>query len=99
MSSKSQQDLEQPAKVYQLDAVETKVDQLLAEVKSISQSVNGVITNSQLEARLQQFKEDINNDVDLKYGPIKNGAWFVVGAVIVGVIAQVVLNLLNLGGK
>lgn len=99
MSGKSQQELEQPAKVYQLDAVEDKVDQLLAEVRNISQNVNGVITNSQLEARLQQFKEDISTDVDLKYGPIKNGAWFVVGAVIIGVVAQVVLNLLNLGSK
>jgi len=99
MANKSQQELEQPAKVYQLDAVDAKVDQVLAEVKAISQNVNGVITNSQLEARLQQFKEDINNDVDLKYGPIKNGAWFVVGAVIIGVVAQVILNLLNLGSK
>lgn len=99
MSSKSQQDLEQPAKVYQLDAVETKVDQLLTEVRNISQSVNGVVTNSQLEARLQQFKEDMITDVDLKYGPIKKGAWYVAGTVVVGIVFQVIINVLNLGGK
>jgi len=99
MPSKSQTELEQPAKVYQLDAVEQKVDQVLLEVGKISQNTAGVVTNIQLESRLEKLEKDIHDAVDAKYGPIKSGAWYVVGAVLLGVGMQVILNLLNLGGK
>lgn len=96
---KTQDELEQPAKVYQLNAVETKVDQLLSEVKQIAQSINGVVTNTQLEARLEKFEKDLKEDIATEYGPIKKGAWVVLAAVVLGIITQVTLNLLNLGGS
>lgn len=99
MTGKSQNELEQPAKVYQLDAVENKVDLALGKLDQIVSSIDGVVTNIQLESRLKKMEEDIKSDVDIKYGPIKNGAWVVLGAVVLGIVTQIVLNLLNLGGK
>ena len=58
MSVKSQQESEQPAKVYQLDAVETKVDQALTKIDKILESVSGVVTVGQLETRLKDQQDD-----------------------------------------
>lgn len=85
---KSQQELEQPAKVYQLDAVEGKVDQALAKLDTITQSIQGIVTPIQMEAAIKSAKsemeEKIRNDIEaihLKYNPTYKGIWWVVTAV------------------
>ena len=63
MTSKSQTELEQPAKVYQLMATDAKVDQALAMLKTISESVSGVVTESQLNSRLKDFEKNIDDKI------------------------------------
>lgn len=59
-SQKSQAESEAPAKVYQLDAVDRKVDQALGMLEKITASVDGVVNNAQLEARLKEQEEEFN---------------------------------------
>lgn len=98
--TKSQQELEQPAKVYQLDAVERKVDQALSKLDNIANSVSGVVTETQMETRLKEVKIQIEEDykiliknereqIDLKYGPTYKGIWWVVASVASLLIASV----------
>lgn len=102
MTRKSQQDLEQPAKVYQLDAVEVKVDQALAKLDQIANSVNGVTTRIEVETMIEVSKKEIKEDVTeqiakihLEYGPTKKGVWWVISSIGAVLIAQLVLQFMN----
>lgn len=64
MTNKTQTELEQPAKVYQLDAVERKVEQALDKLDTIVNSVSGVVTNSHLEARLKEQGIEFSNQMN-----------------------------------
>lgn len=97
--TKSQQELEQPAKVYQLEAVDRKVDQALSMLTDISRSVSGVVTETQMEARIKAVRDELEADykekiaaeveaIHLKYGPTYKGVWWVVGAMATGLIAM-----------
>ena len=73
---------------------------------TIERQTASTVTLVQLEDRIKESEKDTKEYTDsqikllnAEYGPIKRGAWYVVGAVVIGVIAQVVLNLLNLGAK
>lgn len=100
MVSKSQEELEQPAKVYQLNAVENKVDQALKKLDDIASSVSGVITNTQLEGRLKEFEveqdiklAELEKRIHLKYEPSYKGVWWVVGAIAAGLLAMAVASI------
>lgn len=100
MNRKSQQELEQSAKVYQLDAVEAKVDQALKKLDEIAASVNGVVTNAQLEARLMQVRQEVNSDIEgsiekihLEYRPVKNAGFWVSSIVITALVGQIVWQI------
>jgi len=100
MVSKSQEELEQPAKVYQLNTVEGKVDEALRKLDGIAKSISGVVTTTQLEGRLKEFEteqdtklESLEKRIHLKYEPTYKGVWWVVGAIAVGLIAMAVSNI------
>lgn len=111
MAGKSQQELEKPAKVYQVDAVETKVDQALALLQTISAQTTGVINQTQLDTAiaevLKEAKDHTNNEVKLvnaDYGPLKRTivkfAWIIITAIVaqVGVaVAMVATVIAKLG--
>lgn len=95
--TRSQQELEQPAKVYQLDAVDRKVDQALSMLQTISNNVSGVVTETQMEKRLKEVRDEIEDDynlkitneiktIHLKYGPTYKGIWWVISTMAVGLI-------------
>lgn len=99
-ASKKQEELEQPAKVYQLLAVEVKVDQALTKLDQIVSSVEGVVTNIQLEARIRELKTEIATEiadeiekVHLEYGPTKKGAWWLGGIVVTGIVGQIIIQI------
>lgn len=105
-SRRTQIELEAPAKVYQLDALDTKIDGIINQLGIIERQTANTVTVAQMEERLKEYevdmKEHVANEVKLihsEYKPIKNGAWIVVSAVVLGIVAQVVLNILNLGGR
>lgn len=105
-SNKSQSELEAPAKVYQLDALDTKIDGIINQLSTIERQTASTVTVTQMEDRIKEsekesreYTDGLRKEIHLEYGPIKRGAWVVVGAVVLGIVAQVVLNLLNLGAS
>lgn len=97
MTRRSQDESEQPAKVYQLDAVEGKVDQAIVKLNTILDQTSGLVTVTQLSATEKVLKEQIEEEVEkihLEYGPMKrNITWFIRALVLEGVaiIGQLVL--------
>jgi hypothetical protein len=104
VTRKTQAESEQPAKVYQLDAVETKVDEALGKLDTLIKQTKGVVTIEQLSVQkkeiLDEVDEKIAGEVQLihaEYKPTKdNLIWFVrlivaQGVVIVGGIVTAVL--------
>jgi hypothetical protein len=92
MPGRSQQESEQPAKVYQLDAVESKVISVDAKVNDALNKLDTIISQTKGVATLEQLestKRDILTEVDVKiqnaeeaihlrYGPMeRNLTWFV----------------------
>lgn len=77
--AKSQAELEQPAKGYELQAVDAKVDTVLDQLKTIVNQTAGLATLAQLEAVKQDLKEDIAEavkDIHAEYRPtLKRTAW------------------------
>lgn len=63
-SQKTQAESEAPAKVYQLDAVDRKVDQALSMLDKIVASVDGVVNNAQLETRMKELAEEFDEKLD-----------------------------------
>lgn len=100
MAHRSQGESEQPAKVYQLDAVESKVDVALEKLDALLTQTSGLVTTGQLSAAEKILRESINEEVEkihLEYRPMKrNVTWFT--RVIIGegiaIIAQVILILI-----
>lgn len=103
MVARSQKDSEQPAKVYQLDALESKVDDALSKLNTIITQTSGLVTETQLLAVRKEMEEHVADEVKkihLVYGPTKrNISWFVkaiIGQGIVitgGVIYLLIINL------
>lgn len=88
--NKSQDELEQPAKVYQLDAVESKVDQAIIKLDTLIAQTSSVVTHAQLAAELKEAKKEIH----LTYGPMKeNLKWFTRAVILEGlaILAQVII--------
>lgn len=97
MASRSQEESEQPAKVYQLDAVEAKVNDANAKLDRLLQQTSGLVTESQLGAtkrELEDFVADEINKIHLEYGPLKrNISWFIKALIVEGfaIIGQIVI--------
>lgn len=53
-----QDESEQPAKVYQLDAVENKVDTAIGKLDAILKQTSGVVTRKQMEDYVQKEIND-----------------------------------------
>ncbi len=97
MTRKSQQELEQPAKVYQLDAVDSKVDDAIKLLNQILDQTKGVATQADLAttkaAIIKDLKEHVANEVEqihLEYRPFKKGGIAVAIIVITATIGQLV---------
>lgn len=89
MTRRPQDESEQPAKVYQLDAVENKVDQAITKLDAILNQTSGLVTVSQLGTSERQIKEQIQEEVEkinLTYGPMKrNVSWFIKASIVEGI--------------
>lgn len=108
VQKRSQSESEQPAKVYQLDALESKIDTVLAMQDTILKNTTGLVS----EARLTQVKEEIDKDTDekiaesekkihLEYRPFKTAAYWLAGIVVAGLIGQYIALMTGVftGGK
>lgn len=103
MVAKSQAELEQPAKVYQLNAVETKLDTALDKLKTIVDQTAGLVTTNQLEDAKKIAKEYVDEEikkVHLTYGPVKTRTNNITNTLIAAVVLQLIYIIFNLfGGK
>lgn len=108
MAGPTQQELEQPAKVYQLNAVDSKVDQALKLLGEINKSVTGVVTTGQMEAHVKTVTDELTKKFDeklaaevkaihLKYSPTYKGIWWAVsgiGSILIAILANNIWGVL-----
>lgn len=71
MAKKSQQELELPAKVYQVDAVEVKVDRALSILENIEKQTTGVVTQTQMKEAIEEALKQSKEYADDKIGDLK----------------------------
>lgn len=102
-SKKTQEELEQTVKGYQLDAVEIKVDQAIAKLDTIINQTNGLVTPAQLEDAKIVLKDYVKEEikkVHLTYSPLKtkiNALNATLGGAVVLQLVYIAFNLF--GGK
>lgn len=96
----TQAELEQPAKVYQVDAVEREItnikESLISANSKLDRVINqtsGVVTNAQLDIELEKYKAEILKEVDLKYEPTKKASWWVSALVVTVLAGQIVIQI------
>ncbi len=106
MTKKTQSELEQPAKVYQLEAVDAKLTTVIEKLNTIANQTAGLVTLAQLDAAIKAQDERVKEAEDkihLTYGPVKdNLTWFTRTVIIEGIVimAQLILTgIIFLGGK
>lgn len=105
---RTQAESEQPAKVYQLDAVESKVDRALDLLDTVVRNTSGLVS----ETRLSQVVDKVNEETDekiaesekkihLEYRPFKTAAYWLAGIVVAGLIGQYIALMTGVftGGK
>lgn len=86
---KSHTELEQPAKVYQLEALDAKLETIGGQLKTIVNQTAGLATLAQLEAVKIDYKEkieELRKDTDAIYGPpLKKTAWLYTTVIAEGI--------------
>ncbi len=108
MAAKNQTELEQPAKVYQLDAIEVKVDQALKTLDMIANQTAGVVSQLQLQDAIKEIKAYTDNEVADskqsimdKFTPMQKAmskfVWLVVGSLTAAVIQAVIIYVIAKG--
>lgn len=96
---RSQAESEAPAKVYQLDALDSKIDVYQEETnKKLDTLINqtkGVITLEQAHVMIKEALSEAKSytdgeieKVNLEYGPTKKGAWWLAGILVAQAVAQ-----------
>lgn len=103
VAKKTQEELEQTVKGYQLEAVETKVDAMNLKLDTILTQTNGLVTPAQLEdakiALKDYVKEEIKK-IHLTYNPLKTKINTLNGVLTTAVVLQLVYIVFNIvGGK
>lgn len=94
MALRSQQESEQPAKVYQLDAVESKLNDALTKLDTVINQTKGVVTSEQLVTAKKEILEEVDKRIEisteaihLEYRPMKqNLTWFVRAVIGQGIV-------------
>ena len=101
----TQQELEQPAKVYQLMATDAKVDTALQKLDTLLTQTSGLVTGIQLDSAKKEatdYTDEEIKKVHLIYGPVKKNAskfmWMVV-AEGVAILGALVIVFITAGGK
>jgi hypothetical protein len=95
--SKTHTELEQPAKVYQLEALDAKLETIGTQLKTIVNQTAGLATVTQLQKLEQDDKARLAEavkDIHAEYRPTlkRNKAlWGLVGAIAVLVVGQAIL--------
>lgn len=79
MTAKTAEEMEQPAKIYHIDAVMRQLDLVDKKVDQILDGQKDYVIHAQLEEAEKRMREY----VDTKYGPIYKLFWAVLTALIV----------------
>lgn len=105
---RTQAESEQPAKVYQLDAVESKVDRALDMLDTVVRNTSGLVSETRLAQALEKVDEETNEKIiesekkiHLEYRPFKTAAYWLAGIVVAALIGQWIALMTGLftGGK
>jgi hypothetical protein len=100
--AKTQTELESPAKVYQLIAIETKVDSLFEVVKKIEANTTGVATVGYVAGAIEKVEDELRKYIDkeisdtvvnihAKYEPMQKEHEWVKYTVIGGIALQLIV--------
>lgn len=98
MAARTQTESEQPAKVYQLDAVDKKVDEALGKLDTLLTQTGNLVTPSQLEAAELRMEEKLMEEVKkihLTYGPMKRNISWLLRTVIGQIVGLVVVAIVS----
>lgn len=105
MTVKTQTELEKPAKVYQLNAVEAKVDLLLKGQDELIKNTSELVTKKELEESEKNITDTVTKYVDssiekvhLEYRPVKSAAIWFAGIIIVAVVGLIFTTWKTLTG-
>jgi len=97
MAGKTQSELEQAAKVYQLQMLDAKLDSMGLQLKTILNQTSGLVTLAQLEATKTYFKEKLEEavkDINAEYRPLlrrNKTLWGLIGALFLMIVGQAIL--------
>ncbi len=87
MGSRSQGESEQPAKVYQLDAVQTQVDAL---GRQLNEKMDKILEQTSTLVTEERLKDEVAK-IHLKYGPMKSNITWFTRTLVITIIGQIVV--------
>ncbi len=97
----TQMEMEQPAKNYQVKALEVKLDQVSLQLGTILTQTSGLATLAQLQdqkidlqEKLNEKIDDVKREVNAEYSPYlkrNKSLWALVGVLAVAIIGQAVI--------
>lgn len=95
VQKRSQSESEQPAKVYQLDALESKMDTILSTQQTILQNTANIVSEERLKTVRGEIEEETDEKIaesekkiHLEYRPFKTAAYWLAGIVVAGLVGQ-----------
>lgn len=111
MVTKSQEELEQPIKGYQLEAVAKEVLDLKKSTgkrfDDVDRKLDTLISKNAatceyVDKKIDEVKTEVYETIDLKYGPrMNNLKWFYRAVVVgvIGIVTQIIIIYAKLGDK
>lgn len=97
MAGKTQSELEQAAKVYQLQMLDAKLETIGLQLKKIVEQTASSVSVSQLDAARNDWKDDLAEavkDIHSEYRPMlkRNRAlWGLIGTLFLMIVGQAIL--------
>lgn len=97
MVNKTQEELEQPVKGYQLATVEAKVDSMNLKMDTLLSQTSGLVTVAQLDAAIKTSEEKIH----LEYRPLKKNLskfiWLLISGIVTVIVQGVIIYVIATG--
>lgn len=98
----TQDEKERAAKVYQVDAVESRVKAVETFLSTLDIKMDRLLDNQVTSKQLEEKLETAIREIHLEYGPMKNNiTWFTRAVILEGLViaGQIIVTLSLLANK